>query len=306
MDPHHVRYFLAVVDQGSINAAAGAVGVAQPTISQALRALERELHTPLFHRIGRGMVPTSAGHALIGPARKILRDMATAAGTVPDSEGHLRGHLDVLIHPALGSGNLPRLVAAYHARHPRVDVTIATLQDESLVTTLLEDAVCEVVVTHLPFAGEGTPQVEESGLETVHLGTQEYWIAYPPGAQAPPHDPMGWDQLNTSMVTVPHGGRHAEEIYRAMTPEQQVRRPAVVLQNREARLAFALAGVGPTWIERSQAEAARAQGAEVRALHPRLETAYGLVFERPTLSPVAAAFVELASEIGGSSSPRNA
>ena len=294
MDPHHVRYFLAVVDQGSVNAAAGAVGVAQPTISQALRALERELRTPLFHRIGRGMVPTSAGHALVGPARKILRDMATAAGFVPDSEGQLRGHLDVLCHPALGTGLVPQLVAAYHRLHPRVGVTIGTLQDEGAVSDLLQDAVCEVVITHLPFAGAPTAGDAPQRLEVVELGSQEYWVAYPPDAEAPPHDPMAWDELDAPMVTVPQGGRHAEQIFREMTPEQQVRRPAVILQNREARLAFTLAGVGATWIERSQAEVARSRGAEVRALEPALPARFGLVFEPATLSPAASAFVSLA------------
>ncbi|WP_155892983.1 helix-turn-helix domain-containing protein, partial [Intrasporangium chromatireducens] len=52
-----MRYFLTVVDHGSVNATANALGVAQPTISQALRSLERELRTRLFHLIGRGTVP---------------------------------------------------------------------------------------------------------------------------------------------------------------------------------------------------------------------------------------------------------
>ena len=294
MDPHHVRYFLAVVDQGSINAAAGAVGVAQPTISQALRALERELHTPLFHRIGRGMVPTSAGHALVGPARKIMRDMATAAGTVPDSEGHLRGRLDIRCHPSLGTGLLPRLLAAFHEQHPRVDVSIETLDDEGRVTELLDDAVCELVVMHLPYDAESRASASEPPLTVLELGTQEYWVAFPPGVEAPPHDPIDRDEVTDPMVIVPGGGRHAAEIWRA-SPEQQRRRPALVLQNREARLAFTLAGVGPTWIEKSQADLARQLGAEVRALRPALEATYGLIFDARTLSPAASAFVVMAS-----------
>ena len=222
------------------------MGVAQPTISQALRSLERELKTPLFHRIGRGMVPTSAGHALVGPARKILRDLGTAAGAVPDADGLLRGHLDIRVHPAMGISVVSELVTAFHKRQPRVSVEIDALYDETRVTPLLRNAACEIVVTHLPYPQ--APELDgEADFDTVQLGVQEYWMAFPPDAEIPENDPITWDQIDFPMVTVPQGARHAEEIFQSLTPAQQARRPAVVLQNREARLAFALAGVGPTW-----------------------------------------------------------
>ena len=68
-----MEYFLAVVENKGINGAAAALGVAQPTVSQALRGLERELGVRLFHRIGRGMVLSAAGRSLVGPSRQVLR-----------------------------------------------------------------------------------------------------------------------------------------------------------------------------------------------------------------------------------------
>jgi DNA-binding transcriptional LysR family regulator len=310
MDLHQVRYFLAVIDHGSINVAADAAGVAQPTISQALRALERELRTPLFYRIGRGMVPTSAGFALVGPARRLLRDIATAGGSVPDDEGHLRGQLDISSMPALSVGILPTLAADYRRRHPKVSVTIGILHDDMAAATLLRNAVCEIVVTILPFDQSMHLGEEDHALDVLELGTQEYWIAYPPDAPAPASDPLPWDEVDTPMVAVPTGGSHPREIFRMLSPPQQVRRPAAILQNREARLAFVLAGVGATWIEHSMADIARERGAQVRALTPALKAPYGLVFERDNLSAAAAAFVDLArthvSSSVDSASARNA
>jgi DNA-binding transcriptional LysR family regulator len=294
VDLHHVRYFLAVIDHGSINVAADAVGVSQPTISQALRALERELRTPLFFRIGRGMAPTSAGYALVGPARRLMRDIATAGGSVLDDEGHLRGKLDIRSLPALSVGMLPTLVAEYRRRHPKVAVTIDSLRDETAAATHLRNAVCEIVLTHLPFDRSQPRDDGDRALDALEIGAQEYWIAYPPGATAPASDPLPWDEIDTPMVAVPVGGSHATEILRMLPPAQRVRPPAAILQNREARLAFMLAGVGATWIERSMAGLARERGAQVRALIPALKAPYGLVFERDGLSPAAAAFVELA------------
>jgi DNA-binding transcriptional LysR family regulator len=55
MDERRLRYFLAIVDDGSVTAAAERLHVAQPSLSQALRAFEAELGAELFHRVGRGL-----------------------------------------------------------------------------------------------------------------------------------------------------------------------------------------------------------------------------------------------------------
>jgi DNA-binding transcriptional LysR family regulator len=291
MDLQHVRYFVAVFDHGSVNAAASAVGVAQPTISQALRSLEREFKGPLFDRIGRGMVPTSAGYAFAGPARRMLRDIVTASGAVPDAEGNLRGRVDIRAHPAVSTGLLPTIVAEYHRRHPKVRVTIATMYDETSATALLRNADCEIVVAHLPLARG------DERLRTLELGVQEYALALPPDPGSPPLAALPWEDLDEPMVVVPQPAVHADRIFTALSPRQQVRRPAVVLESREARLAFARAGVAPVWLERSMTDLALDQGVRVRTMEPPLPGPFGLVFDAESLSPAAAAFVRVAAEM---------
>lgn len=300
MDLSHVRYFLAVFDHGSINAAATVLDVAQPTISQALRSLERELGTQMFQRIGRGMVATSAGHAFVSPARKIVRDMSSAEGAVADAEGHLRGQLEIRSHPAVSTGLLPRLIAEFRRRHPRVQVTLDSLYDESKVAPLLRNAECEIVVAHFPINDGGAlesaaTKLEGSALDTLELGTQEYWLALPPDASSPTHGTMQWDEIEGPLVVVAISTSHADQMVRRMNPGQQAQRPAVVIQNRDARLAFVVAGVAPTWIEQSMVDLAVERGARVRRMQPPLPAPYGLVFDRGNLSPVAAAFIEFAS-----------
>jgi DNA-binding transcriptional LysR family regulator len=300
VDLQQLRYFLAVVHHGTISAAANAVGVAQPTMSQGLRALERELRTPLFYRIGRGMVPTAAGHALAGPARTILRDSSTAAGSVPDSEGQLHGRVDIRAHPAVITGLLPRIIAEFRSRNPKALVSVAAMYDESEASTLLADAVCEVVIAHLPLASGRSDEpalVAGKSMTTVTLAAQTYDLALPPGHDGPQESSMAWDELDAAMVVVPQGTSHAQRMFEWMSPRQQARRPAVVLQNREARLAFALAGVGATWIEHSLRVRALQRGAAIRTMTPPLTANYGLAFVEDSLSPCARAFVDLAVEM---------
>jgi DNA-binding transcriptional LysR family regulator len=61
---HQLRCFLATLEHGSFTAAAAALGYAQPSLSEQVRLLERQLDTILFRRVGRGLVPTEAATAL--------------------------------------------------------------------------------------------------------------------------------------------------------------------------------------------------------------------------------------------------
>ena len=78
MDVRQLKFFLAVVDHGGFSRAADELMVAQPSLSQAIAGFERELGMPLFHRVGRGVVLSDAGQALVGPARVVLRDIDEA------------------------------------------------------------------------------------------------------------------------------------------------------------------------------------------------------------------------------------
>ncbi|WP_370943249.1 LysR family transcriptional regulator [Amycolatopsis sp. cg5] len=63
MDLRQVEYFVAVVDHGGVTKAAEALFLAQPSLSQAVRQLERELGAELFDRTGRHLVLTAAGRS---------------------------------------------------------------------------------------------------------------------------------------------------------------------------------------------------------------------------------------------------
>jgi DNA-binding transcriptional LysR family regulator len=69
MDARQLEYFLAIVDHDGFGRAAQQLHIAQPSLSQSIANLERELGVQLFHRIGRGVVLSTAGSDLIAPAR---------------------------------------------------------------------------------------------------------------------------------------------------------------------------------------------------------------------------------------------
>jgi DNA-binding transcriptional LysR family regulator len=75
LDGHGLQVFLAVLETGSVTAAADSLGVSQSAVSHTLEKLRRLLHDPLFVKSGRGIVATAHAAALAEPARRLLDDM---------------------------------------------------------------------------------------------------------------------------------------------------------------------------------------------------------------------------------------
>jgi LysR family transcriptional regulator, carnitine catabolism transcriptional activator len=176
MDERKLRCFLAVVDEGTVTRAAVRMHVAQPSLSQTLRALERELGVALFHRAGRGLRVTSAGQALIGPAREVLAAMDAARATVGEVSGLLRGTLHLAALATLAVDPLADMIGRYRRAHPGIVVRVHEPESTAGVSALVRDGTCELGLAPLP--------LRMHGLRTVALGEQELLFVLPPGAFA--------------------------------------------------------------------------------------------------------------------------
>ena len=120
METRELRYFVAVAEELHFGRAAQRLGMAQPPLSRAIRALETELGTELFERNTRGVRLSTAGAALLPEARRLLRD-ATA---LKDGARHLAvgeiGTLTIGFISAAGYGVLPEIVRNFRQRRPGV------------------------------------------------------------------------------------------------------------------------------------------------------------------------------------------
>ncbi|RED31850.1 LysR family transcriptional regulator [Rhodopseudomonas thermotolerans] len=109
MNVQHLRYFLAVMQAGSVSRAAGELGITQPTLSQALKGLEREFGAPLFAPDGRGIRALPSAKRLEAKVRTALQTLAEAKRELT-SPAPARLKLGVL--PSIAADWLPKLLPA--------------------------------------------------------------------------------------------------------------------------------------------------------------------------------------------------
>ncbi|RZL80354.1 MAG: LysR family transcriptional regulator [Rhodococcus sp. (in: high G+C Gram-positive bacteria)] len=287
MEMRQIEYFLAIADHGGISAAARALDTAQPTLSQAVRALERELGAPLFHRMGRGLTLTAAGRALIGPSRRLMRNLLNWPEVLVTNTDDLGGRLDIAVFPALAD-SVVDLIAEFSTRHPRVEVHVADLHDDHpRATDVLRNGTVDAVVMHLP--------VVDDALAVLPLGKQDFVAIYPPKTDLPP-GPVDLSRLpDLPMVFVPETHSLSREVGKAMRCRGGRPRVATLTEHREALVPLVAAGVGGAIVDRSMAEAATGL-ITIRPLEPPVTRQFGLVYDEARLTPTAETFLALAPE----------
>ncbi|PKV89901.1 LysR family transcriptional regulator [Streptomyces sp. TLI_146] len=124
MSLRQFEYALAVADAGSVTAAAERLHVAQPSVSQQIRGLERDLGVELFARTPSGLVPTVVGRAFLREAEVAVSASRRARATARAGADELVGELVVSVQMGFGTRQLPGALRALRRRFPRLEVTV--------------------------------------------------------------------------------------------------------------------------------------------------------------------------------------
>lgn len=118
------RAFLVTAEEGSLSAAARALGMAQPTLSRQVAALEHELRVPLFERVGRGLVLTDTGLSLLEHVRAMgdaAQRVALSAGGQPEI---VSGRVCIAATQLVAAYVLPAFIARLRQKHPSIDLKL--------------------------------------------------------------------------------------------------------------------------------------------------------------------------------------
>jgi DNA-binding transcriptional LysR family regulator len=149
-----LRTLAEIARDGSFSRAAERRHLSQPAVSHQIRELERRAGSPLLDRIGKKAVPTPAGRALLIHITRVLDELAKATETLRLMRGELSGLVRVGTGATASTYLLPRVLAGFHARHPRVEVQVVTGNSQDLARDVLSNKLDIALVT-LPVQTRG-------------------------------------------------------------------------------------------------------------------------------------------------------
>ena len=124
MDIEHLRYFVQVVEMGSISKAAAALSVAQPAISRQILNLETSLGGQLLHRNGRGVSTTEAGDILFERAKGMLEDLRRTESEIHEMTGMPAGKITLGVPPTVSQVIVFPLIKRLRDDHPNVTLQV--------------------------------------------------------------------------------------------------------------------------------------------------------------------------------------
>jgi len=132
----HLRYFVKVVEAGSISRAAATIHVAQPALSQQIAELEARLGVTVLQRHARGVRPTPAGEVLYREAVAILRQIEQLPGIVRSSGGEPEGTVEVGMSSTLAAALGGSFIQTCRERLPKVIIRFRVSDSETLKSNL--------------------------------------------------------------------------------------------------------------------------------------------------------------------------
>lgn len=148
MELHQLRYAIAVADTGNFTRASERSNVTQPSLSQQIINLEKEVGHKLFHRLGRKAVLTEAGTVFLERARRIVFEVENATKELSDHPS-LERRITVGAIPTVAPYLLPPLIERCRERYPNLQVDVREDFRSHLVHSILEGEL-DLAIAALP------------------------------------------------------------------------------------------------------------------------------------------------------------
>jgi LysR family transcriptional regulator, cyn operon transcriptional activator len=171
MDIRHLKYFLEVAKECHFTRAAQALHVSQPTLSQQIGQLEKEIGAQLFDRAGKKVRLTPAGALFCDYARRAVREMESARVALDELDGLKRGEVSVGVVQTVNSYLVPEIAARFGMAHPGVTLRVEELAGHDIEMGLQEGRLN---------LGIGFVPAEEHDIESHPLFEEELVLAVAP------------------------------------------------------------------------------------------------------------------------------
>ena len=280
-----MAYWLAVVEEGSFTRAALRMHVSQPSLSQQVRALEKEVGGELLERLPRSVRLTAAGKAFLPHAQIAVRAAERAQQAARSALELETGELEISTVRSIAAGILPELVQSWRQRQPGTFVRLHEFTHRSLAEDSVRGGVGDL--------GIGPPPIDWAG-PVRRLGWEEFLVVLSPeDARALRRSVRLVELKDRDWVMFEPGNGLHDLIVSACASAGFTPRHSVLTSQVETAARLAAAGAGPTLVPENVIPDGL-EGAFLRVDPPLGREV--TVYAREQWGPLGGAFVELMSE----------
>jgi DNA-binding transcriptional LysR family regulator len=232
-----LEYFVAIAEERSLTRAAARLLVAQPSLSQQMRALESEIGVPLLERLPRGVRLTTAGERFLPEARASLEHADRARRSARMAWGLEDGALDIATIASVAAGWLPVALRRWQQLHPDVEITLREFMHRRSMDEAVREGYGDLAVGLVP--GDWSGPVE-------HLGWEEFVVVLPEGDALLDRRAVALEELaDRKWVHFAHEHGLAEVVDQCFAASGFAPRIAVRTSQLSPAPVLAAAGLGP-------------------------------------------------------------
>jgi DNA-binding transcriptional LysR family regulator len=281
MSIRQASYVIAVVEEGSFSRAAARMRVAQPTLSQQVRALERRLGGALLERLGGDVRPTPAGRAFVLEARAAVRALERAERSARAVNEGREGDLEVACVSTVASALMPEALRRLRVVRPDVVVRLIEVVHRDLLESRVRAGLGDVAVGPKPVHWEGPQRL---------VGEQRFCVVLPESMASTQPDPVCLaDLAQTPWVLFPPDYGLADLVTSACAAAGFRPEAAAITSQADTAARLAAAGLGPALVPVGAVPPGLSH--VVRAINPALARPI-VAYTRGPFTPVIEALLD--------------
>lgn len=238
MDTQSLAAFLEVADSTSFTRAARRLNLSQPAISKRLRALEDQIGTRLFDRVGRSVLLTDAGRALLPYARRVAQTLEDGRRALSQLSATVSGRLSIGTSHHVGLHRLPPVLKRFVLDYPDVDLDLHFMDSEDACEAVLAGKLELGIVT--------LPQQPLANLETATVWPDPLAVVVAPSHPLAGRRRVRLEDLAGHPAVLPDEDTYTHRIIRAELLARGVE-PRVRLATNYLETLKMLAAIGLGW-----------------------------------------------------------
>jgi DNA-binding transcriptional LysR family regulator len=257
----HIEVFHAIYTGGSINAAAKALNVSQPSLSKTLQHAEDQLGFKLFRRVRGRLTPTEEAHIVFRESKEVYAKLQTLQQACRSLRNGDAGHIGLAILPAAGLAVAPAAIAQFRRSHPDVTFDVQTYHHDEALRALF------VRTSEIAFVFD---KGEHPRLTTQHLGKGELVMLYRRGQfqDVGERIPLASIAGRNDFIGITASGPVGDLLAKELVNLKAGVREAVSVHTFYVAAALVREGVGVAVVDELTARATAGEEMEFRRLDP--------------------------------------